>query len=130
MLIGVFLFSSLHSQTEKRSYEVDVTLGKYYTFQIASVNENGSMGFCQPSTPFRLSRDPQSPSSPINLREGQSTATFDHKIDVKILWDPPKSSDLQITRYRVFFVEWPSSVMHYLFEVTEYSINIPGVSTD
>ncbi|XP_033638026.1 anosmin-1-like isoform X2 [Asterias rubens] len=112
--------------TEKRSYEVDVTLGKYYTFQIASVNENGSMGFCQPSTPFRLSRDPQSPSSPINLREGQSTATFDHKIDVKILWDPPKSSDLQITRYRVFFVEWPSSVMHYLFEVTEYSINIPG----
>jgi hypothetical protein len=115
--------------TEEKEYSTELSLGRYYRIKVASVNINGSLGFSNPTLPFRLSRMPKAPSAPINLREGQSTVS-NGKINIRVMWDPPKTSDLPITRYRVFHSERRSTVSHFYFPIEEHSQNVNGDQHD
>ncbi|XP_022095189.1 anosmin-1-like isoform X2 [Acanthaster planci] len=111
--------------TDEMEYLAELNVGKYYRIQVATVNENGSLGFCKPTLPFRLSRTPGVPSPPLNLREGQST-DFNGFINLRVMWDPPKNSDLQVTRYRVFYSERVSRALPDHVWIEEKSHNVQG----
>ncbi|XP_038049847.1 anosmin-1-like isoform X2 [Patiria miniata] len=117
------------SITDQMEYVTELNVGTYYRIQVAAVNENGSLGFCKPTLPFRLSRSPEAPSAPLNLREGEATGV-DNRINLRILWDPPKTSDLQITRYRVFYSIRPSRALPFHVRIEEKSHNVPGDQYD
>ena len=44
--------------------------------------------------------EPQAPSQPVNLTEGETVIEKD-KISITVHWKPPKKSDLPVHRYKV-----------------------------
>ena len=70
--------------------------------------------------------DPSAPSAPINLREDRAYVVGD-KINVIIMWDPPKNSDLELLRYRIFYSERRAAVSPFLYGIEEKRHNVPKV---
>ncbi|XP_072034617.1 anosmin-1-like isoform X2 [Amphiura filiformis] len=109
---------------EDMYYMTALGLGRYYSFRIAAVNENGSLGFGQPTPPFRLSTALSAPSAPLNLREGKAVVVGDN-INIAIVWDPPKNADTELLRYRIFYSERRASVSPFLYGIEEHRHNVP-----
>ncbi|VDL80894.1 unnamed protein product [Nippostrongylus brasiliensis] len=49
--------------------------GRYYQFRVGAVSMHGSLGFSQPSQPFKLSKEARAPSSPRDIALGASKLT-------------------------------------------------------
>lgn len=60
--------------------------------------------------------EPDAPGAPQNITEGQ-TVIRDNKIYLTIHWDPPRTSDLPVNRYKVRF--WMSFCTARRFDVVE-----------
>uniref|UniRef100_A0AC34Q1H3 Anosmin-1 n=1 Tax=Panagrolaimus sp. JU765 TaxID=591449 RepID=A0AC34Q1H3_9BILA len=73
--------------------------GRYYIFRVAAVNQFGSLGFSQPSSPFKLSKEVRAPSAPKNLTV--ESLSFDENL---MKWIPKLSwNGLEVER--VYMVE-------------------------
>ncbi|XP_033099924.1 anosmin-1-like [Anneissia japonica] len=113
------------ADTVEQHYRMIAKPGVFYEFQIASVNRNGTLGFNRPSDPFKLSVDPEPPNVPQNLREGESKLV-NKTVSCRIYWDPPKESDLDILRYRVFWSVRLSSISAVYVSLDEHRRNVPA----
>ncbi|KAF8366839.1 kal-1 [Pristionchus pacificus] len=77
--------------------------GRLYQFRIASVSIDGSRGFSTPSLPFKLSKEPKTPSAP-SVTLGTSRLTSTDQWGITVQWTTP-SSDLPIKHYQVSWEE-------------------------
>ncbi|PIK46534.1 hypothetical protein BSL78_16598 [Apostichopus japonicus] len=116
--------------TDNQVADIPVDVGKFYQFQIAVTNINGSRGYskatpaitlsrirreetCRQWTYLSLYRDkcralspnepPTQPSPPENVKKGRSVLFSTGKVNVVVSWDPPPPGDLELIRYRVFW---------------------------
>ncbi|XP_074039130.1 anosmin-1 Kallmann syndrome 1 [Leptinotarsa decemlineata] len=75
--------------------------GKWYQFRVAAVNENGTRGFSNSSSPFTVTTSPKPPKSPENVTIGQLTRE-DRSLNAEMRWSP-SVSDIPIQKYIVFW---------------------------
>ena len=90
---------------------------------MASVGQNGSLGFLESTNPFKLAQEPRNPSPPFNLtREGPlevikrpvdgggsggggggggGGGEFYREVEATIKWGEPKRTDLPIDKYKI-----------------------------
>ncbi|XP_071951742.1 anosmin-1-like isoform X2 [Antedon mediterranea] len=113
------------ADTLEPHYKLKASRGVFYEFQIASVNHNGTLGFSRPTEPFRLSKDPDPPNMPQNLRVGESKIV-NKTVTTWIYWDPPKESDLEVLRYRVFWSPRLSSISPVYVTLDVHKKNVPA----
>ncbi|WKX88401.1 hypothetical protein Q1695_008216 [Nippostrongylus brasiliensis] len=74
--------------------------GRYYQFRVGAVSMHGSLGFSQPSQPFKLSKEARAPSSPRDIALGASKLTPIGLWNQIVQWTPP-ASDLPIKNYQL-----------------------------
>ncbi|KAK6725478.1 hypothetical protein RB195_004046 [Necator americanus] len=74
--------------------------GRYYQFRVGAVSVHGSLGFSQPSQPFKLSKEARAPSSPRDISLGASKLTPIGLWNQIVQWTPPPS-DLPIKNYQL-----------------------------
>ncbi|KAL6732094.1 hypothetical protein Aduo_002892 [Ancylostoma duodenale] len=74
--------------------------GRYYQFRVGAVSVHGSLGFSQPSLPFKLSKEARAPSSPRDISLGASKLTPIGLWNQIVQWTPP-ASDLPIKNYQL-----------------------------
>ncbi|XP_071509299.1 anosmin-1-like isoform X2 [Diadema antillarum] len=104
---------------------VRLLVGRRYRFRIASVNENGTQGFGRSTSTFSLSREPERPTPPHTIAVGSWKVSEDaeERIDLTLHWSPPRYSDLEIFKYRVFYSE-RLKVMPSIIAVKEERIDV------
>ncbi|VDP48752.1 unnamed protein product, partial [Schistosoma curassoni] len=79
----------------------DPAVGWWYQFQVAAVNQWGSLGFDTPSPPVQLTTlQPSPPSPPRDLADELLTLQANGKIRVQIHWNSPATTILPVTEYR------------------------------
>ncbi|XP_030838142.1 anosmin-1 isoform X2 [Strongylocentrotus purpuratus] len=113
--------------TEETEISVPLQVGRNYEFRIASVNENGTLGYFRPTAEFCLSREPERPSPPFSIETGP-VQVINEKIHMNLHWSPPRYSDLPISRYRVFYSE-RRAVTPSIIAVKEHRLDVPGSET-
>ncbi|CAH1781660.1 unnamed protein product [Owenia fusiformis] len=86
-----------------------VKAGHWYQFRIVSVNINGSSEHSEHSVDFKLTKEPRSPSEPTDFREGGFTL-HDGMVNVRLLWEEPRKSDLPISKYKIFWTKQTNKV--------------------
>ncbi|CAI5438560.1 unnamed protein product [Caenorhabditis angaria] len=79
--------------------------GRFYQFRIAAVSFEGSVGFSQPSEPFKISKEATAPPPPREMSLGNSKLTPIGLWNQIVRWIPPQS-DLPIKNYQV---SWSAS---------------------
>lgn len=112
---------------EKPEISVPLQVGRDYKFRVASVNQNGTLGFFRPTPDFSLSRAPSKPGPPHSIETG-SWQVIDTRIHMSIHWSPPKQSDLEISKYRVFYSE-RRAVLPDIIALEEHRLDVPGSET-
>ncbi|XP_063967031.1 anosmin-1-like [Lytechinus pictus] len=113
--------------TEETDIRVPLQVGREYQFRIASVNENGTLGYFRPTVEFSLSKEPERPSPPFSIVTGP-VQIINEKIHMTLYWSPPRYSDLPISRYRVFYSE-RRAVTPSIIAVKEHRLDVPGSET-
>ncbi|KAA0712516.1 Anosmin-1 [Triplophysa tibetana] len=86
---------------EERSVLKDIRPHRWYQFRVSAVNSQGTRGFTTPSKHFFSTRDPFPPENPQNGRTGNQTMNTDGTVNVMVLWDAPRESDLAVHHYKV-----------------------------
>ncbi|CAH8651463.1 unnamed protein product [Heterobilharzia americana] len=95
-------WKTLVMSTLKGAQLSDPAVGWWYQFQVAAVNQWGSLGFDVPSPPVQLSTpQPSPPSPPRDLADEMLTVQANGKIKVQIRWSSPATIILPVTEYRV-----------------------------
>ncbi|XP_050532743.1 anosmin-1 isoform X2 [Daktulosphaira vitifoliae] len=83
------------------------TVGRWFQFRVAAVNENGTRGYSQPCVPFFV--DPGSPieppGPPENVKVSSLKWTNDDYQQCVLSWSPPANSALPIRKYKVYISE-------------------------
>ncbi|CAJ0599212.1 unnamed protein product [Cylicocyclus nassatus] len=74
--------------------------GRYYEFRVGAVSIHGSLGFSQPSQPFKLSKEARAPSPPRDISLGASRLTPIGLWNQILQWTPT-TSDLPIKSYQL-----------------------------
>ncbi|TNN14083.1 Anosmin-1, partial [Schistosoma japonicum] len=95
-------WKTLVMSTLKGAQLSDPTVGWWYQFQVAAVNQWGSLGFDAPSPPVQLTTlQPSPPSPPRDLADELLTIQANGKIRVQIHWNNPATAVLPVTEYRI-----------------------------
>ncbi|CAH8568371.1 unnamed protein product [Schistosoma turkestanicum] len=119
-------WKTLVVSTLKGAQLSDPAVGWWYQFQVAAVNQWGSLGFDAPSPPVQLTTlQPTPPSPPRDLADELLTLQANGKIRVQIHWNSPATTTLPVTEYRVSwgpdsanvgnsheFSEYPTQFVH------------------
>ncbi|CAH8873847.1 unnamed protein product [Trichobilharzia szidati] len=95
-------WKTLVMSTLKGAQLSDPAVGWWYQFQVAAVNQWGSLGFDVPSPPVQLTTlQPSPPSPPRDLSDELLTLQANGKIKLQIHWSSPAKTILPVTEYRV-----------------------------
>ncbi|CAH8677724.1 unnamed protein product [Schistosoma haematobium] len=137
-------WKTLVVSTLKGAQLSDPAVGWWYQFQVAAVNQWGSLGFDTPSPPVQLTTlQPSPPSPPRDLADELLTLQANGKIRVQIQWNSPATTVLPVTEYRISwgpdsanidnnhkFTEYPTQFVHTVpSSQTNYQLTnlYPGV---
>ncbi|VDP32834.1 unnamed protein product [Schistosoma mattheei] len=137
-------WKTLVVSTLKGAQLSDPAVGWWYQFQVAAVNQWGSLGFDTPSPPVQLTTlQPSPPSPPKDLADELLTLQANGKIRVRIHWNSPATTVLPVTEYRISwgpdsanidnnhkFTEYPTQFVHTVpSSQTNYQLTnlYPGV---
>lgn len=106
---------------EERSVLKDIRPHRWYQFRVSAVNSQGTRGFTTPSKHFFSTRDPFPPENPQNARTGNQTVNTDGTVNVMVLWDATRESDLVVHHYKVTWSTYgtPSSSQSRAGRVTD-----------